>query len=103
MYNNTLQLNWKVGHGMPLTSVANNLESSAMRAGQNITIAGAMPTLTNNISTMSRPENANSRKMSKKIGEKRTISNNISKDKNARNNANTGNNISRGDAGSARC
>ena len=101
MYNNALQLNWKVGHGMPLTSVANNVESSAIRTGQNIGIGGAMPTLTNNIPSMSRAENVNSRKISKKISGKRAISNNISKDKNVRNNANTGNNISRGDGCSA--
>ena len=27
MYSNTLQLNWKVGHGLPLTSVASSMNS----------------------------------------------------------------------------
>ena len=32
MYSNTLQLNWKVGHGLPLTSVASSLNISSTTA-----------------------------------------------------------------------
>jgi bHLH factor len=97
MYNNTLQLNWKVGHGMPLTSVASNLDISTAATGQTIGNVSNVPAITNVMSSINRQGNTNNRKINKKIGSKRSMGGNvISSSKNVRNNSSLVNNMSRG-------
>ena len=83
MYNNTLQLNWKVGHGLPLTSVASNLNiSSTTSNGANISQSSA---LTNVMSSINRQANMEvTKKVNKKMNGKRSIGNANPENKNLR-------------------
>ena len=95
MYNNTLQLNWKVGHGMPLTPVANNLDTSISTTGQTVENIGHIPALTNVMSSMNRQTHVTARKVNKKMSGKRQQGNNIAGAKNVRNNSLLSNNQSK--------
>lgn len=83
MYNNTLQLNWKVGHGLPLTSVASNLNiSSTTSNGANMSQSSA---LTNVMSSINRQTNMEvTKKVNKKMNGKRSIGNANPENKNLR-------------------
>ena len=96
MYNSTLQLNWKMGHGMPLTTVANNVDGSNTITGQTIAKVGNIPTLTNVMSSMNRQTHTTNRKLNKKMSGKRSMANNLVGDKNVCNDSIIGNNLSRG-------
>ena len=99
MYSNTLQLNWKVGHGMPLTPVANNLHTSTSVTGQNVGSMSNIPSLANVMSSMSRQGNVTDRKLNKKTNGKRSLGGNDNvANKNIRNNSSMINNSSRGSA-----
>ena len=83
MYNNTLQLNWKVGHGLPLTSVASSLNTSPTTSnGANMSQTSA---LTNVMSSINRQSSMEvTKKVNKKMSGKRSIGSTNSENKNLR-------------------
>ena len=93
MYSNTLQLNWKVGHGLPLTSVASSLNISSTSPDSSNIVQNS--TSTNVMSSINRQAGMEiSKKANKKMGGKRSMDNPDNKNLRMVNNASRAGNTS---------
>ena len=93
MYSNTLQLNWKVGHGLPLTSVASSLNISSTSSNPSNIVQNS--TSTNAMSSINRQAGMEiSKKANKKMGGKRSLDNPDNKNLRMVNNASRAGNAS---------